>query len=429
MNWRVIMTNSIRILLTSIALLVLSTVGPEMAQAKGKPIKVNLAVPDNAMPGERKGIVLKGADFPVFPASAQVTFIYSPDQTHGEVTVVGGPVVTTVSDTLEFEIDVEESADLGEYDIKVEEISKEGTFTGRKGKGTTLFKVQQAGAEFTPVDIEVGYLYDDGTNPSYEMEEASPYKGPYPNDSEQNHPFGEGWNIWDDNTITAAEMPRPCRIDNNVINSTSEGRYDCFEDASNGGVDDPNGGRVTIDLVGAGMQWVDVTPGRKKKNPGFCMLLKDWANFTPVGAAVPQAGDPLSFGVTRYQVYFVDGCVEGDCPMSIGTVSYSGYQASTGLLQQLHPFINLTNLNLDNGRITELADVGRLVVRGMINPNGSDIEFDSLAENEVNVFTEPQELPIEQFRISFEAEKNGALLATCETTGAVNNIFFVTDPQ
>jgi hypothetical protein len=106
----------------------------------GKPIKVGEPVPNNAYQGDQgKHILLNGSNF---PDSAKVTFLFSLDQSEGSVTVLQDPVTRNADGLLEFDIDVDSNADLGDYDILVEEYIEPMLLSGRKGKGTTLFSVQ-----------------------------------------------------------------------------------------------------------------------------------------------------------------------------------------------------------------------------------------------------------------------------------------------
>ena len=73
-------------------------------------------------------------------------------------------------------------------------------------------------------------------------------------------------------------------------------------------------------------------------------------------------------------------------------------------------------------------DIGRLNVRGVVDPES--ILFPPATANETNVFTEHQELVIEQILVAFESVKNGALLARCETLpGAAIGFEFWTWPE
>ena len=177
------------------------------------------------------------------------------------------------------------------------------------------------------------------------------------------------------------------------------------------------------------MVWEDVTPGKKQKYPGFCKLLNAWDDFSP--------SVPLRFGATWYAFIFSSGCIPGQCPIRVTTQSYSG-TTQQGYVE-LHPFRNLTGLGYlgmddDNDNlIEELPDVGPLTVFGDINDTSSvnfDLPDTEQGETELNVFTVPQYLPVGQFRIEFHQNSGPSKpIAICETTGAVDNIWFVTEPQ
>ena len=138
------MTRSSRILLYSIAGLVLGLAGPASTLAKGPPIKVEQADPNFAVQEEQdKPIILKGKNL---PGKAEVFFILNkagdPNDGNTDQVVVVQSTVILNPDTgnLEFEINVAPEAILGDYDIEVIEMLSSGG--GRKGKGTTLFSVQ-----------------------------------------------------------------------------------------------------------------------------------------------------------------------------------------------------------------------------------------------------------------------------------------------
>jgi hypothetical protein len=157
MNWREIMTNSSRIVLISIALFLLGASVPETVLAKGKPIKIETANPNQAEQGQDDFVTLTGGNFPVLPYRAKVTFIYNASGESGGVVVPNGGLTSTISaDSLVVEINVEDSALLGEYDIKVEEVLVDGALSGRKGKGTTLFTVKEkAGGNQNIVNCDI----------------------------------------------------------------------------------------------------------------------------------------------------------------------------------------------------------------------------------------------------------------------------------
>lgn len=397
------MSNSSRNLLIAIALLLLGAAGPGLLLAKGPPadkkIIVDSATPNFAEQGEsNKAIVLAGSNFPAY---SKVKFPkHDPDclLSDGDVIVVQEVVKRTSSTVLEFNINVPETADPGDYDICVYETDRFGTLSGRKGKGTTkLFSVRENGnpntAVFTPVDI---------TAEIYEVEFDDPveYAYPYPYAGDE-HPwtgtglrqgvFGEGaynFDSWDDNELV--EVPRECQVTDSG-NPPTGGRYDCF------GPDDDvlnHGGLISIPL--ADMTWVNATYSNKGEpvdDKGFCGLLDS------------MSGDFLEFGATRYSIWFHDGCPNeyNECPIEVRTLSYSGAGGrNSGGNVQLHPFHDLPN---------RMPDIGRMPLTGIVygTPDMGDPD-----EDELNVFTLPQDLLIGKFRISFYAVKNGALVATCE---------------
>ncbi len=376
-------------------------------EAKGPPIRVTESIPAEGVQETTPPVRLKGKGF---GPGAQVTYIVhaTGDVAPPEKMFASGVVYNPATEELEYTLVIAVDADVGDYDILV-------TLSGRKGKGTTLFNVQSSTkprSGFTPDDITAAYVYDDGTN-SLDMEEAASFTNPLSWDQSGDHIFGEGWNIWEANTLE--EIPRPCRVGATLVDPPSAVRYDCFETASNGGEDDPHGGRVSFDLVGAGMVWEFVPEGAKRPFPDFCELLNNWGTLMV---------EPLRLGATRYDIALMDGCVEAHCPIEIGTASFNGIDKKSGKLLQLHPFWGLGGLNL-GGTTLNLPDVGRFGVIGRTAVDGGGVK---IPVDEANVFTLRQELIIEQFQIGFRKAKTGALLATCQTTVPVNNIWFITDP-
>jgi len=395
------MSNSSRNLLIAVALL-LGTAGPGLLLAKGPPpageIVVDSAMPNFAEQGEsNKAIVLAGSNFPKF---SKVKFpIDDPDceMLDSTVTVVQDVVDRISATELQFNINVPETATLGDYDICVYETDRFGTLSGRKGKGTTkLFSVRERGnpntAVFTSVDISAE-IYEGGSMEAVEY--AYPYVGdghPWTGKGQRQTLFGEGdynFDSWDDNELV--EVPRRCQVTDSG-NPPTGGRYDCF------GPDDDvlnHGGLISIPL--SGMTWDNATysnNGNMLDDQGFCGVLNEMSGN---GSAT---ADFLEFGATRYSVWFHNGCPNeyGDCPIEVRTLSYSAASGRKGgaNVLRLHPF----------------PDIGRMPLTGIIYgmPNFADLDKD-----ELNVFTQPQDLRIGKFRISFYAVKNGALVATCET--------------
>jgi len=386
------MAKTSQAILTAIAFCMLGLFAPITAWAKGAPITVEAADPNFAFQADDdKPIKLKGRHL---PEQADVLFILNKpgDPADGDIEQVrvSGPIVlNSATGDLEFKISVQQQAVLGDYDIEVIELS-----SGRKGKGTTLFNVQAKPNQdqdiFSPVVIEAEFYAGDSVEA---MEYADPYVPGYTHGwtgaGERQGYFGpDAYNFdsWDTNDLS--EVPRLCEV-TSVGNPPSAGRYDCFDGAGTGEWN--HGGLISIPL--AGMAWRDQTVGkngRPKDEPGFCDLL----------GAMSSAADYLEFGVTRYSIFFTEGCPDayGNCPIEVGTLSYSG---ATEQAVRLHPFHGLSGL----------PDVGRLSIRGYASGNPV-----WAAPPELNVFTEPQDLPIEKFRVEFYAVKNGALLAVCETT-------------
>jgi len=370
----------------------------EANAAKPEKITVTEAIPSDALQGQGLPVRIRGSGF---GPGASIKFLVTGTRDDTQIDV-GTVAYDGDTGDLVADIQVLDAALVIDYDIEVR------TSSGRRGKGTTLFAVKSicddperwhprcdTGAEgiFTPVDITAGY---DSVNA---WEEVDPYLTNTP-----------GWEDWMENILSV--VPRPC-LGNANDQLPSAGMYFCSDG-------DASGGRISIDLAGAGMDWVDVTPGKKQKYPGFCKLLNVWDDFSP--------GVPLRFGVTWYAFIFGSGCTPGQCPLRITTQSYSG-TTQQGYVE-LHPFRNLTNLPNDEfgNLIADLPDVGPLTVFGDMNGTSS-VNFE-LADNELNVFTVPQYLPVGQFRIEFKQNSGPSRsIASCETRGAVNNVWFVTEPR
>ena len=278
------------------------------------------------------------------------------------------------------------------------------------------------GGVFTPVDIDVS-LYGSAS------EEASPWLGPYTTDR---HPWtSDGWSWenggtfffdnWNANDLTVpvttppTPFTRPCHYTTVGALPATGGRYDCFE---GGGETWPHGGRVSIDLTG--ITWVPAEAPRKGwKNEGYCDLLNDPSNFPPDGH--------LRFGVTRYQIYFMDGCDAKACDISMTANSYSGVW-TTGVedlnLVQLHPFHDLLGY----------PNIGILSVSGWTRGLKVGSGVNSPAAGELNVFTEAQNIPIDELTVTFSAVSNGADQVTCTTNDAEGyptllGLWLHTEPQ
>jgi len=400
----------------------------------GKPVKVNSANPPEAEQNTSGlAVTISGSGFDTSPGAVTAVNFLLPCATES-CSDSGGVAVTgfSVSSSSEIvaTINVAPEAAVEYRDIEVQ------MTRGRGGKGTTLFKVWSsdgcdrdgdgwsrdnascdssgyAGIDcddqdpdvqacappggsgtFTEVNIRVGF-FDPATADL--LEDASPWVK-----DATSHEFGDGWINWDNNTLTDDDLPRPCRVLQVQMNGEGAGRYDCFEDASNGS-QWPHGGQVSIPI--SGMQWQQSPPPRRGwKNPELCdELLFQF--------------DDLTFGATRYQVLFTDGCTDASCPMHVSMSSYSGASGDSGVVQ-LHDFHDLAGY----------PDIGRIKIFAIVDQDS--IVFPPTSSDELNVFAAPQELEIEQIQVSFESVKSGALVAICETApGAVSGLEFWTWPE
>jgi hypothetical protein len=410
------------------------------AALAAKPVKVQSADPAESWQNTTETVTIRGSGFDTKPDAVTAINFLLPCTTDPCTTETGGVTVepdnwiVNSSEEIVAIVDVDEQAIVDSRDIEVL------MTRGRGGKGTTLFKVWSSdpcdrdgdnwrknnascdlpgyegidcddqdetvqaceppdgGDTFTETIIRAGFV--DAISATL-LEEASPYQGPYVYPDE--HPFGSGWNNWDANTLT--ETPRPCGP--LQISDPTAGRYDCFENASNGS-QWPHGGRVSINILG--MAWQPAEPPKRGwKNPELCDLIESF-------------GD-LRMGATRYQIFFTEGCDYNggnvDCPMAVGVASYSGSaNPSDNEVVQLHDFHGIDGY----------PDIGRLVLRAFVNEDS--IAFPPAGSGELNMFTEPQELVIDWLRVSFESVKNGATLAICETVpGTVSGLEVWTWPE
>lgn len=272
-------------------------------------------------------------------------------------------------------------------------------------------------SQFSPVVIEV-HLQGSAI-----VEATSPWKGEYPNETDVHHPWtSPDWDWatggefffdnWDANDL--AKVPRPCHFATVGALAPTGGRYDCFEGASETW---PHGGRVSIDL--AGTVWRPAKPPRKGwKDDRFCDLLNDPSAFSSDGY--------FRIGATRYQIFFMDGCDDKACEISVRVNSYSG--AWTGVadpdLVQLHPFHDLPGY----------PNIGILSVSAWAPDGMTAGDLASPGPNELNVFSVHQEIPIDELTVDFDALGNGARQVTCTTNDAAGNptltgISLSTDPQ
>jgi hypothetical protein len=137
------MTRLTHLLITTLALAVLSLAFPTTSLAKGRPIVPDQAIPAVELQGaDIQGMLIKGRNL---PADAAVIFIYNnvenPDDPRNgndsQITADPESVQLLPNGDLQLDVSVTAEAFIGGYDIEVIELS-----SGRKGKGTTLFKIQ-----------------------------------------------------------------------------------------------------------------------------------------------------------------------------------------------------------------------------------------------------------------------------------------------
>ena len=159
-----------KIVTLSIAVLLLAALGTNIGFA-GKPggggggkIKVTGASPGEAPQGKSLTVTIAGENF---EDKSSVTFFVGGTKDASHISV--GDIRFKSSSELEADIVVNSGALTVDYDIEVKAI-----ISGRKGKGTTLFKVQQA---------EVAYLDDEGAgifaHAVDELAPVVPSRGPH----------------------------------------------------------------------------------------------------------------------------------------------------------------------------------------------------------------------------------------------------------
>lgn len=360
-----------------------------------RPVKVNSATPAEERQGQTLDVTIGGSGF--YGTVEAVNFLVpcntdpcDPDYTGGVTT---GKYRVINSEEIIVEVTITDDAIPVFRDIEVK-MSR-----GRGGKGTTLFKVQDKDEQFSRVPIDVEYLGNT-------FEEALPWEGPY---SGQSHPWTDksgGFNFdnWAANTL--GQIPRPCSYTS--AGASSGGRYDCFDSNHD---DWPHGGRVSIDLTD--LTWAEAdSPEKGWKNPELCNLLNVPSTFSSDGF--------LRFGVTRYSIFFIDGCDTDACDIRIGTNSYSGASSRRfdPELVQLHPFHDLSGY----------PDIGILAVSGWTPAGFTSSSLNPVPVGELNMFSVSQDIPIDRFTINFSSLKNGSLVATCEAAVGLDEVWFSTDP-
>ena len=128
-----------KIITLSIAALLIATLGSNISIA-GKPIggngkvTVESANPNSAVQGEEKDVLISGSGF---GHGAKVKYLVTGTKDDSQIEVLSVEYIDATGE-LRSRIKVKGSAEVIDYDIEVQSIS------GRKGKGTTLFKVNSA---------------------------------------------------------------------------------------------------------------------------------------------------------------------------------------------------------------------------------------------------------------------------------------------
>lgn len=122
----------------TIVLLVTGLLCLNAAVAKGKPSKITVGSvsPNVALQGEELDVVISGSGF---GHGSTVRFLVTDTRDDSQIDVVGTVVFDEGAGTLKAKIHVKDMAVVNQYDIEVR------TMSGRKGKGTTLFRVEKAG--------------------------------------------------------------------------------------------------------------------------------------------------------------------------------------------------------------------------------------------------------------------------------------------
>jgi len=142
-------TKTVCFLIIAALLIVLS----QAVGAKGKPTKVEVtaANPSVAAQGEEKDIYISGAGF---GHGSTVKYLVTGTTDDTQIDVLSTEYIESTGE-LKTRVKVKDAAIVIDYDIEVQAAS------GRKGKGTTLFKVQQAEVActgFESKEPEIAYL-------------------------------------------------------------------------------------------------------------------------------------------------------------------------------------------------------------------------------------------------------------------------------
>jgi len=149
-----------KIVTLSIAILLLAAFGMNTSFAakptgggKGGKVKVESASPSSVIQTFGVDVTILGAGF---DNGSSVRFLVAGTDDDEQIGV--GPVQFINSTELRVRIETTGSTATVDYDIEVE------TFSGRKGKGTTLFKVEQSPSSCPDNYPEFAYLHDSGSS-------------------------------------------------------------------------------------------------------------------------------------------------------------------------------------------------------------------------------------------------------------------------
>lgn len=157
-------------------------------------------------------------------------------------------------------------------------------------------------------DVWAGYYCDPDLSSCVELEEASPWDGPY---GDAHHEWGPEYDDWTENTLS--DVPRPCATPGDVYLCNDESAF---------------GGRVSIYV--ADYTW-DHIQGKKKMRPipEYCDLLTHWLDWDRGG------NEPLRYGPHFYAFHENgEGCSTDGCTIQI----------HHNALPPLNPFYDLTGL-------------------------------------------------------------------------------------
>jgi len=153
-----------KIITLSIATLLIATLGSNISIAakptggNGK-VTVESANPNSAVQGEEKDVLISGSGF---GHGAKVKYLVTGTKDDSQIEVLTVEYIEATGE-LKSRIKVKGSAEVIDYDIEVQSIS------GRKGKGTTLFKVSRNPESCTGTFPAIAYMTKNWTDDIFDV--------------------------------------------------------------------------------------------------------------------------------------------------------------------------------------------------------------------------------------------------------------------